>query len=123
MIQGYTRSFGMRAPNGERYEWLKPIMFTAGIGQMDGAHIEKGVPEKGMLVIKIGGPGYRIGIGGGAASSMIQGENIAELDFNAVQRGDAEMEQKMNRVMRACVEMGSANPIVSIHDQGRRRQL
>ncbi|HXX56375.1 MAG TPA: phosphoribosylformylglycinamidine synthase, partial [Thermodesulfovibrionales bacterium] len=59
-----------------------------------------------------------IGMGGGAASSMIQGQNIAELDFNAVQRGDAEMEQKMNRVIRACVEMGEGNPIISIHDQG-----
>ncbi|RJQ17922.1 MAG: phosphoribosylformylglycinamidine synthase [Nitrospiraceae bacterium] len=118
VIQGFTRSFGMRLPNGERYEWLKPIMFTGGIGQMDARHIEKGKPEKGMLVVKIGGPAYRIGIGGGAASSMIQGENIAELDFNAVQRGDAEMEQKMNRVLRSCVEMGDANPVVSIHDQG-----
>ena len=118
VIQGYTRSFGMRIPDGERYEWLKPIMFTAGVGQMNADHIEKGQPEKGMLVVKVGGPAYRIGMGGGAASSMIQGENIAELDFNAVQRGDAEMEQKMNRVMRACVEMEDANPIVSIHDQG-----
>ena len=57
-------------------------------------------------------------MGGGAASSMIQGENIAELDFNAVQRGDAEMEQKLNRVIRACVELGNDNPIISIHDQG-----
>ena len=118
VIQGFTRSFGVRLPNGERYEWLKPIMFTAGIGQMDSRHTEKGEPEKGMLVVKIGGPAYRIGIGGGAASSMIQGENIAELDFNAVQRGDAEMEHKLNRVLRACIEMGETNPIVSIHDQG-----
>jgi phosphoribosylformylglycinamidine synthase len=118
VIQGFTRSFGMRVPNGERYEWIKPIMFTAGVGQMDARHINKGAPEKGMLVVKIGGPAYRIGIGGGAASSMIQGENIAELDFNAVQRGDAEMEQKLNRVLRACIEMGDSNPIVSIHDQG-----
>ena len=118
VIQGFTRSFGMRLPDGERREWIKPIMFTAGIGQMDTRHIEKGQPEKGMLVTKIGGPAYRIGMGGGAASSMIQGENIAELDFNAVQRGDAEMEQKLNRVIRACVELGSDNPIISIHDQG-----
>ncbi len=118
IIQGYTRSFGMRIHNGERYEWIKPIMFTGGVGQMDAGHIEKGSPEKGMLVVKIGGPAYRIGIGGGAASSMIQGENIAELDFNAVQRGDAEMEQKANRVIRACIEMGDNNPVVSIHDQG-----
>ncbi|MBI4653605.1 MAG: phosphoribosylformylglycinamidine synthase [Nitrospirae bacterium] len=118
VIQGFTRSFGMRLPNGERSEWIKPIMFTGGIGQIDFRHIEKGSPEKGMLVIKVGGPAYRIGIGGGSASSMIQGENLEELDFNAVQRGDAEMEQKLNRVIRACVELGDRNPIVSIHDQG-----
>ncbi len=118
IIQGYTRSFGLRLPDGERREWIKPIMFTGGIGQIDDRHLEKGQPQMGMLVVKVGGPAYRIGIGGGAASSMIQGENIEELDFSAVQRGDAEMEQKLNRVIRACVEMGEANPIVSIHDQG-----
>jgi len=118
LIQGYTRSFGLRTPSGERREWIKPIMFSGGIGQIDAQHTEKEPPEKEMLVVKIGGPAYRIGMGGGAASSMVQGENVAELDFNAVQRGDAEMEQKVNRVIRACVEMGPDNPIVSIHDQG-----
>ena len=118
LIQGYTRAFGLRLPNGERREWLKPIMFTGGVGQIDARHEDKGAPEPGMWVVKIGGPAYRIGMGGGAASSMVQGENVAELDFNAVQRGDAEMEQKVNRVIRACVELGSENPIVSIHDQG-----
>jgi phosphoribosylformylglycinamidine synthase len=49
---------------------------------------------------------------------MVQGENPEHLDFNAVQRGDAEMEQKVNRVIRACSELGPDNPIVSIHDQG-----
>jgi phosphoribosylformylglycinamidine synthase len=118
VIQGYTRSFGLRLPNGERREWIKPIMFSGGIGQMDARHVKKDPPEGDMWVVKIGGPAYRIGMGGGAASSMVQGENVAELDFNAVQRGDAEMEQKMNRVIRACVELGEDNPIVSIHDQG-----
>ncbi len=118
VIQGFTRSFGMKLLDGERIEWIRPIMFTGGIGQMDSCHIEKGIPQKGMLVVKIGGPAYRIGISGGSASSMIHGENIEELDFNAVQRGDAEMQQKLNRVIRACIEMGDSNPIVSIHDQG-----
>ena len=118
VIQGYTRSFGLRLPNGERREWIKPIMFSGGIGQMDAGHREKEAPEPEMLVVKLGGPAYRIGMGGGAASSMVQGENVEELDFNAVQRGDAEMEQKVNRVIRACVELGDGNPIVSIHDQG-----
>ncbi|MBF0558281.1 MAG: phosphoribosylformylglycinamidine synthase, partial [Nitrospirae bacterium] len=118
VIQGFTRSFGIRLPDGERREWIKPIMFTGGVGQIDALHTEKQEPETGMAVVKIGGPAYRIGMGGGAASSMIQGENVEELDFNAVQRGDAEMEQKVNRVIRACVELGAANPIISIHDQG-----
>jgi len=118
VIQGFTRSFGLRLPSGERREWLKPIMFSGGIGQMDARHAAKGAPEPGMLVVKVGGPAYRIGMGGGAASSMVQGENVSELDFNAVQRGDAEMEQKLNRVIRACVELGEGNPVVSIHDQG-----
>lgn len=118
IIQGFTRSFGMRLENGERREWVKPIMFTGGIGQMDSRHTDKGRPEKEMLIVKIGGPAYRIGIGGGAASSVLAGELPEELDFNAVQRGDAEMEQKMNRVIRACIEMGDENPIISVHDQG-----
>jgi len=118
VIQGYTRSFGLRLPSGERREWIKPIMFSGGIGQLDATHRRKGSPEVDMWVVKIGGPAYRIGMGGGAASSMVQGENVAELDFNAVQRGDAKMEQCMNRIVRACVEMGDDNPIISAHDLG-----
>ncbi|MFV2073339.1 MAG: phosphoribosylformylglycinamidine synthase [Thermoanaerobaculales bacterium] len=118
VIQGFTRSAGLRLSGGERREWIKPIMFSGGIGQIDAGHTTKGRPETEMWVVKIGGPAYRIGMGGGAASSMVQGENPEELDFNAVQRGDAEMEQKVNRVIRACSELGKDNPIVSIHDQG-----
>ncbi|KAG6763699.1 hypothetical protein POTOM_031135 [Populus tomentosa] len=58
LIQGYTRTFGMRLPSGERREWLKPIMFSGGIGQIDHTHITKGEPDVGMLVVKIGGPAY-----------------------------------------------------------------
>jgi phosphoribosylformylglycinamidine synthase len=118
LIQGFTRTFGLRLPNGERKEWVKPIMFTGGIGQIDDCNIEKQSPAKGMFIIQVGGPAYRIGLGGGSASSLIQGENRQDLDFNAVQRGNAEMEQKLNRVVRACIEMGEDNPILSAHDQG-----
>jgi phosphoribosylformylglycinamidine synthase len=118
VIAGFTRSAGLRLPNGERREWIKPIMFSGGIGQIDAGHTDKGSPEPQMWVVKIGGPAYRIGMGGGAASSMVHGDNPEHLDFNAVQRGDAEMEQKVNRVIRACSELGPTNPIVSIHDQG-----
>jgi phosphoribosylformylglycinamidine synthase len=118
VIVGFTRTFGLRLPNGERYEWLKPIMFTGGIGQIADSDLEKAEPQKQMLIIQIGGPAFRIGLGGGAASSVLQGDNLEQLDFDAVQRGDAETEQKMNRVIRACVELGEDNPIAVIHDQG-----
>lgn len=118
LIQGFTRSFDMRLADGERWGFLKPIMFTAGIGQIDARLTEKLPAEKGMLIVQVGGPAYRVGFGGGAASSMLQGENESALDFNAVQRGDAEMEQKMNRVIRACNEMGDRSLIEVIHDQG-----
>lgn len=119
VVAGFCRHFDMRVYGGEeRRAWLKPILFTGGIGFVRDEHAEKGEPKTGMAVVQIGGPAYRIGMGGGAASSMIQGENRAELDWNAVQRGDGEMERKMDRVVRACVEMGPKNPIVSIHDQG-----
>jgi phosphoribosylformylglycinamidine synthase len=118
VILGFTRSFDQRLQNGERWAWIKPIMFTGGIGQIDARHIEKDEAQKGLLIVQVGGPAYGIGVSGGSASSKLQGENVEELDFNAVQRGDAEMEQKMNRVIRACIEMGDQNPIVSVHDQG-----
>lgn len=118
VIQGFTRSFDMRLEDGERWGFLKPIMFTAGIGQMDDRHSEKEKEEKGMLIVQVGGPAYRVGFGGGAASSMMQGENASDLDFDAVQRGDAEMAQKMSRVIRACNEMGDKTLIDVMHDQG-----
>ncbi|CAH1394012.1 unnamed protein product [Nezara viridula] len=118
LIAGFTRSFGLEDHSGERREWIKPIMFSAGIGVMNADQVTKMTPERGMQVVKVGGPVYRIGVGGGSASSVqVHGDNKCELDFNAVQRGDAEMENKMNRVIRACLE-AAKNPICSIHDQG-----
>lgn len=61
------------------------LFCSAGIGQIDHRHLEKADGEIGMLVVKIGGPAYRIGMGGGAASSVPSGSNKADLDFNAVQ--------------------------------------
>ncbi|XP_066999437.2 phosphoribosylformylglycinamidine synthase [Anabrus simplex] len=119
VISGFARSFGLVDSSGERREWIKPIMFSGGVGSLDYNMVNKLKPEKGMQVVKLGGPVYRIGVGGGAASSVeVQGDSSSELDFGAVQRGDAEMEQKLHRVIRACLEMDDANPICSIHDQG-----
>lgn len=119
VISGFAISYGLNNGNGDRDEYVKPIMFSGGVGTMNANHRSKLAPEREMLLVKLGGPVYRIGVGGGAASSVeIQGDNSLELDFNAVQRGDAEMENKLNRVVRACIEMGDENPILAIHDQG-----
>ncbi|GAB1598507.1 phosphoribosylformylglycinamidine synthase-like [Argonauta hians] len=119
VLAGFARSFGLCLPNGEWKEYVKPIMFSAGIGMLEDMHVKKQTASKGMEVVKIGGPVYRIGVGGGAASSVeVQGDNKSDLDFNAVQRGDAEMEQKLNRFIRSCIELQERNPILSIHDQG-----
>ncbi|KAH9424854.1 hypothetical protein DERP_012341 [Dermatophagoides pteronyssinus] len=120
VLAGFARSFGQRIQSNERIEYIKPIMFTGGIGTIDDGYIQKNHAQSGMNVAKIGGPVYRIGVGGGAASSTeVQGSEGSEsLDFNAVQRGDAEMEQKLNRLIRACIEHQKGNVIESIHDQG-----
>lgn len=118
VISGFTISFGVVLEN-KRMEYVKPILFSGGLGTADSTQMKKTDPAAGMLLVKLGGPVYRIGVGGGAASSVeVQGDNNSDLDFNAVQRGDAEMENKLNRVIRACIEMGSDNPILAIHDQG-----
>ena len=72
MITGFTRSFAQRIPNGdilngdlpngERREYLKPMLFSGGVGQLDDRHLHKGQPEKDMLVVKVGGPAYRIAL-------------------------------------------------------------
>lgn len=119
LITGFVCSYGLTNAQGDRDEYVKPIMFSGGMGVMESSMRQKLDPKHGMLLAKIGGPVYRIGVGGGAASSVeVQGSNDSALDFNAVQRGDAEMENKLNRVVRACIEMGDRNPILAIHDQG-----
>eukprot|EP01018_Ginkgo_biloba_P012877 Gb_15040 [translate_table: standard] len=60
LIQGYTKTFGMRLTNGELREWLKPIMFSAGSGQISHRHIMKGKLDVGILVVKVEAPTYRI---------------------------------------------------------------
>lgn len=117
VICGFARTCGLNV-GGKPRAWYKPILYSVGTGCVDDHHVSKAEPKKGMQVVLLGGPAYRIGVGGGSASSMITGAIEAELDFQSVQRGAPEMEQRVWRVIRACVEMGDQNPIVSIHDLG-----
>jgi phosphoribosylformylglycinamidine synthase len=72
----------------------------------------------GTLIVQLGGPGMLIGMGGGAASSMATGANIADLDFDSVQRGNAEIQRRAQEVIDRCWALGNENPILSIHDVG-----
>ncbi|MCC7356092.1 MAG: phosphoribosylformylglycinamidine synthase [Candidatus Doudnabacteria bacterium] len=117
-VIGSLRTYELRVGDKDLRSYRKPILYTCGLGQMVDEHISKGSPEAEMLVVQLGGPAYRIGVGGGAASSMTHGENTVELDFNSVQRGNPEMENRVNRVIRACCELLDRNPIISAHDLG-----
>jgi phosphoribosylformylglycinamidine synthase len=117
LLGGFTRSFG-QIVQSKRREFRKPVLYSAGFGRLDDRHLRKHEAEAGMHIVRIGGPAYRIGVGGGSASSMMQGTNAAELDLKSVQRGNPEMENRVNRVIQTCAEMGNHNPIESIHDQG-----
>ncbi|MBI3368049.1 MAG: phosphoribosylformylglycinamidine synthase, partial [Burkholderiales bacterium] len=67
---------------------------------------------------QLGGPGMRIGMGGGAASSMAAGSNSAALDFDSVQRGNPEIQRRAQEVINHCWALGATNPILAIHDVG-----
>ena len=96
----------------------KPIMIAGGVGAIDANQTKKIEFPAGTLLIQLGGPGMRIGMGGGAASSMATGANAAELDFDSVQRGNPEIERRAQEVINHCWAQGDKNPILAIHDVG-----
>lgn len=103
---------------GELRGYHKPIMLAGGMGSIRNSQVQKKPVKVGSLIVQIGGPAMRIGLGGGAASSMMTGTNSEALDFNSVQRGNAEMQRRCQGVIDACSSLGKANPILSIHDIG-----
>ena len=103
---------------GELRGYHKPIMLAGGMGVIRRSQVQKKDVTVGALIVQIGGPAMRIGLGGGAASSMMTGTNSEALDFNSVQRGNAEMQRRCQGVIDACSYLGKANPILSIHDIG-----
>jgi phosphoribosylformylglycinamidine synthase len=116
-LAGYFRTYEQNVA-GTVHGYHKPIMIAGGIGNISALHTHKNALPVGSLLIQLGGPGMRIGMGGSAASSMATGSNTADLDFDSVQRGNPEMERRAQEVINACWEMGEKNPILSIHDVG-----
>ncbi|WP_131103384.1 phosphoribosylformylglycinamidine synthase [Ornithinimicrobium sufpigmenti] len=104
--------------DGVHRGYHKPIMSAGGLGSISASMTEKVRFPAGTLLIQIGGPGMRIGMGGGAASSMAAGANTAELDFDSVQRGNPEMQRRAQEVINHCWALGADNPVLAIHDVG-----
>jgi phosphoribosylformylglycinamidine synthase len=116
-LGGYFRTYEQNV-GGKVAGYHKPIMIAGGMGNISAKHTKKHDLPVGSLLIQLGGPGMRIGMGGSAASSMATGTNTADLDFDSVQRGNPEMERRAQEVINACWAMGDDNPILSIHDVG-----
>jgi len=116
-LAGYFRTFEQQVA-GEVRGYHKPIMIAGGLGNIRAEHTHKHALPAGALLIQLGGPGLLIGMGGGAASSMATGANTADLDFDSVQRGNAEIERRAQEVIDRCWQLGERNPILSLHDVG-----
>jgi phosphoribosylformylglycinamidine synthase len=120
-LLGYFREYEQTATSDVdslRRGYHKPIMIAGGLGSIDAGQTAKIRFPAGALLIQLGGPGMRIGMGGSAASSMATGANAAELDFDSVQRGNPEIERRAQEVINRCWQQGEANPILAIHDVG-----
>jgi len=116
-LNGYFREYEQNV-GGVQRGYHKPIMIAGGVGVIDAELTKKIEFPAGSLLIQLGGPGMRIGMGGSAASSMATGTNAAELDFDSVQRGNPEIERRAQEVINHCWAQGSNNPILAIHDVG-----
>ncbi|MDD2415848.1 MAG: phosphoribosylformylglycinamidine synthase [Parabacteroides sp.] len=105
------------AENNKEYGYDKVIMLAGGVGFANMRDALKGNPAPGEKVVVLGGDNYRIGMGGGAVSSVNTGQFTSGIELNAVQRANPEMQKRTANVIRTISE-ADVNPIVSIHDHG-----
>jgi len=118
---GYFRTYEQNVltrSGSEVRGYHKPIMVAGGVGIIRREHIDKQDIPPGSNIIVLGGPAMLIGLGGGAASSMASGSSSESLEFASVQRGNPEMERRVQEVIDRCFAQGRANPILSLHDVG-----
>jgi len=102
---------------GKKYGYDKVIMQAGGIGYGVAEQSKKDIPRKGDKIVVMGGDNYRIGMGGSAVSSVDTGSFANQIELNAVQRANPEMQKRVANAIRSMAE-SSENPIVSIHDHG-----
>lgn len=99
------------------YGFDKVIMLAGGIGFGKLKESKKQAVDKNQQIVILGGDNYRIGMGGGAVSSVDTGEFANAIELNAVQRSNPEMQKRVANTVRAMTELED-NPVVSIHDHG-----
>ena len=116
LICGSVLTFEQDTPQA-RYGFDKVIMLAGGVGYARRSDAQKGTPKPGEQVVLLGGDNYRIGMGGGAVSSVNTGQYAGAIELNAVQRSNPEMQKRVQNVIRTLSE-GEDNPIISIHDHG-----
>ena len=103
--------------NDKMFGYDKVIMLAGGIGYANKRDAKKGEPKPGEKIVVMGGDNYRIGMGGGAVSSVNTGLYSEGIELNAIQRANPEMQKRVSNVIRSLAE-SEENPIVSIHDHG-----
>ncbi len=116
-LLGYFREYE-QVVDGVQRGYHKPIMIAGGLGVVQRELTRKIEFPPGTLLIQLGGPGMRIGMGGGAASSLASGSNSVALDFDSVQRGNPEIQRRAQEVINHCNALGPMSPILAIHDVG-----
>lgn len=114
---GYFRSFEQRVDN-ILWGYHKPVMLAGGLGMIRASQFTKESLPIGSLIIVLGGPALRIGLGGGALSSQVSADQNNALDYASVQRANPEMQRRAQEVINHCWALGRHNPILSIHDVG-----
>lgn len=115
LINGSLLTFEHKEQQSLGYD--KVIMLAGGIGFAKKADAKKLEPEEGDIIVVLGGDNYRIGMGGGAVSSVDTGQYSNAIELNAVQRANPEMQKRVSNVIRSMAE-SDCNPIRSIHDHG-----
>jgi phosphoribosylformylglycinamidine synthase len=105
------------AENNKKFAYDKVIMLAGGVGFANKRDALKGKPKPNEKIIILGGDNYRIGMGGGAVSSVNTGQYTSGIELNAVQRANPEMQKRTANVIRNIAE-SDGNPIISIHDHG-----
>ena len=103
--------------NNDLQSFDKVIMLAGGVGFGELSQAMKRTPEKGDIIVLLGGDNYRIGMGGASVSSTDTGSYNDAIELNAVQRSNPEMQKRVTNTIRSLFEMDE-NPIISIHDHG-----